>query len=66
MVTLCVSVRCPCMIVDQSCLLAVYVLYHFVACNRVHVHICIYTLFVCICVCVCVCSWCVCVAGVCV
>ena len=58
MVTLCVSVRCSCMIVGQSCLLAVYVLYHFVDFNRVHVHmfVCIY---VCVCVCVCVCSWCV-------
>ena len=54
MVTLCVSVRCSCMIVGQSCLLAVYVLYHFVDFNRVHMH-----MFVCIYVCVCVC-----VAGV--
>lgn len=54
MVTLCVSVRCPCMIVDQSCLLAVYVLYHFVACNRVHVHI-MYIYIVCMHMCVCVC-----------
>ena len=54
MVTLCVSVRCSCMIVDQSCLLAVYMYCTTVDYNRVHVHICIYTLFVCIYVCVCV------------